>query len=50
MKPNAQRASAICDTQRDAIKKAKAMFPDTKPDIASVRNTFEGKPDHFRKK
>ena len=26
IKPNAQRVSAICDTQRDAIKKTKAMF------------------------
>jgi len=49
MKPNADRASAIRDTQSDAIVAAKKMFPDVKPDVARVRHTSVGKPDQFRK-
>jgi len=49
MKPNAERASAIRDTQREAIAAAKEMFPDVKPDVARVRHTDVGKPDQFRK-
>ena len=49
MKANAKRASALCDTQRDAEKEAKRMFPGMKPDVARVRHTKKGVPDKFRK-
>ena len=48
-KTDAKRASAIRETQRDAIDAAKAMFPDIKPAVARVRQTGGGKPDQFRK-
>jgi hypothetical protein len=50
MRPNAKRASALCDTQAQAIRTAKVMFPDVKPDVARVRATQGGRPDQFRKK
>ena len=50
MKPNAQRASKICDTQHEAIEASKALFPGVKPDIARVKHTNQGKPDQFRKR
>jgi hypothetical protein len=50
MKANAQRASALCDTQAQAIAQAKRMFPDVKPDVSRVRHTKRGNPDQFRKK
>ena len=49
MKPNAKRASAICDTQKEAIAEAKRMYPDVKPDIAHVGKAAGGRPDRFRK-
>lgn len=49
MRSNAKRASAIRDTQGDAIDAANVMFPGVKPDIARVRHTSGGKPDQFRK-
>ena len=49
MKANAMRASALCDTQAQAERKAKQMFPDVKPDVARVRRTSKGRPDQFRK-
>lgn len=45
----AERASAIRDTQAEAIKRAKELNPDNKPHIARVRHTSEGHPDQFRK-
>jgi hypothetical protein len=50
MKANAKRASALCNTQREAERVAARMFPGIKPDIARVRFTKVGKPDQFRKK
>ena len=49
MKPNADRASAIRDTQNDAAYGAKRMFPNVKPDIARVRHPLVHKPDQFSK-
>lgn len=49
MKANAKRASALCDTQGQAKRAAKQMFPDVKPDVARVRHTKKGVPDQFRK-
>lgn len=46
---NAERASAVTDTQRAAIDEAKRMFPDVKPDIERVRHTKVGEPDQWRK-
>jgi hypothetical protein len=49
LRPNAQRASAVRDTQGAAIDAAKQMFPDVKPDIERVRHTKSGQPDQWRK-
>ena len=49
MKPNADLASAIRDTQNDAVYGAKRMFPNVKPDIARVRHPLVQKPDQFSK-
>jgi hypothetical protein len=49
MKANAKRASALCNTQAQAERKAKQMFPDVKLDVARVRKTSKGHPDQFRK-
>ena len=49
LRPNAQRASAVRDTQGAAIHAAKQMFPDVKPDIERVRHTKNGHPDQWRK-
>jgi Uncharacterized protein conserved in bacteria (DUF2188) len=44
-----ERASAIEPTQRDAIKRAREMYPDVKPDVERQRHTDKGKPDQWRK-
>lgn len=49
MRPKAERASAVCDTQREAINMAKHMFPGVKPDVERVRHTKFGNPDQWRK-
>lgn len=49
LRPNAERASAIRDTQGAAIDAAKQMFPGVKPDIERVRHTKNGNPDQWRK-
>jgi hypothetical protein len=45
----ANRASAICDTQAEAIAQALEYNPDNKPHVARVRNTVAGHPNQFRK-
>ncbi len=47
-RPNSQRPSAITDTQRQAIDRAKKMDPDATRHIQRVRSNPPG-PDKFRK-
>ncbi len=46
---NAQRASAVAPTQKEAIEKAKVMKPDAAILIERVRNTATGHRDKWRK-
>ena len=39
----AERASAITDTQKEAIERAKVISPDTRPDVERVRDTQIGR-------
>jgi hypothetical protein len=48
-KGNAERASAIADTQAEAIAIAKQMNPEASPLVERVRYTSRGKPDQWRK-
>ena len=49
MRPNADRASAVADTQAKAIEIAREMNPGKSPDVERVRHTSKGKPDQWRK-
>jgi hypothetical protein len=49
MRPNADRASAVTDTQREAVEKAREMNPGRSPDVERVRYTDKGKPDQWRR-
>ena len=46
---NAQRASAIEDTQREAVKRAHEIDPDAPIHIERVRHTKAGGPDKWRR-
>ena len=48
LKPNADRASAIADTQKAAIHRAKQLNPDAAVHVERVRNVGPG-PDKWRK-
>ena len=48
LRPNAERASAVADTQREAIERAKAIEPGATVHIQRVRGNPPG-PDKFRK-
>jgi len=48
-KGNADRASAIADTQAEAIAIAKKLNPESTPLVERVRYTSRGKPDQWRK-
>lgn len=48
-KGNAERASAVAETQAEAIAIAKKMNPEMTPLVERVRFTSRGKPDHWRK-
>jgi uncharacterized protein YdaT len=43
-----KRASDICDTQGDAIDRAKELNPNDHPDVERVRNTPAGGRDKWR--
>jgi hypothetical protein len=43
------RASAVLDTQTEAIARAKELNPSDHPDVARVRETDTGGPDKWRK-
>ena len=47
-KPNAQRASAVTQTQAEAIKRAQEINPDAAIHVERVRNTSKGHPDKWR--
>lgn len=44
----AQRASALCNTETQAIKRAKQLEPGSHPDVERVRHTSKGTPPHWR--
>jgi hypothetical protein len=48
-KATAQRASALADTQKEAIEIAKKLNPGHSPDVERVRHTKNGDPDQWRK-
>ena len=48
-KANAERASAVAPTQKEAIKIAKEMNPNMNPSVERVRNTDAGGRDKWRK-
>jgi hypothetical protein len=43
------KAAAVADTQAEAEKKARELFPGSHPDIERVRNTATGNRDKWRK-
>lgn len=45
---NSQRASAVCNTQAQAVTRAKELSDGEMPHIERVRNTNRGKPDKWR--
>jgi pyridoxine/pyridoxamine 5'-phosphate oxidase len=47
-KPDSKRASAVCETQAEAIAKARELNPNSTPMIERVRNTKIGSPDKWR--
>jgi hypothetical protein len=47
-KGNAERASAVAETQAEAIAIAKKMNSDGTPLVEQVRQTSQGKPDKWR--
>jgi hypothetical protein len=49
MRPDADRASALADTQAKAIEVAREMDPGKSPDVERVRHTDKGKPDQWRR-
>jgi len=48
-RPGAERASAVAETQAEAIKMARDMNPDREPLVERVRHTSKGHPDQWRK-
>jgi hypothetical protein len=49
MRPNADRASAVADTQKEAIEIAREMNPGKSPDVERVRDTDRGGRDQWRR-
>lgn len=48
-RPDAQRASDVCNTQAEAIDRARQLGPDATILVERVRHTDRGRPDHWRK-
>jgi len=48
-RPDAERASDVKPTQREAIERARELNPGVAPHVERVRFTNRGKPDHWRK-
>jgi len=49
LRENAERASALASTQKEAIEIAKRLEPNSSPDVERVRHTKNGGPDQWRK-
>lgn len=49
LKPNAERASAVCPTQAQAIERAAEIAPTAEILVERVRHTEAGHPDKWRK-
>ncbi len=49
LKANSDRASALTNTQAEAILRARQLNPDAAIHVERVRNTNNGKPDRWRK-
>lgn len=47
-RPNAQRASDVLPTQREAIERARELNPNGTPLVERVRNTDQGRRDKWR--
>ena len=48
-KQGAQRASAVTDTQREAIQESREKYPNVRPDVERQRDTDQGSRDKWRK-
>lgn len=48
-RPSSKRASAVCDTQAEAIERAGEIDPDASILVERVRDTNRGSPDKWRK-
>lgn len=48
MRQGAERASALCNTEKQAIKRAKELEPGSHPDVERQRTTTKGTPPHWR--
>ena len=48
IRPNAERASAITPTQREAIERAAEIAPNSAIHVERVRDTTGGHPDKWR--
>ena len=48
-RPNADRASDVLPTQREAIDRARELNPGFAPHVERVRHTNRGSPDKWRK-
>jgi uncharacterized protein YdaT len=49
MKPGADKASDVTNTQKEAIERAREMNPGKSPDVERVRNTDKGRRDKWRR-
>jgi hypothetical protein len=47
-RPNSQRASDVLPTQREAIGRARELYPNGTPLVERVRNTDMGRRDKWR--
>jgi hypothetical protein len=47
-RPGAQRASGVCDTQAEAIERAREIDPNAAIHVERVRYTSQGTPDKWR--
>jgi hypothetical protein len=48
-RPGSERASDVCDTQTEAIERARHMDPSAAIHVERVRNTSQGSRDKWRK-
>ena len=48
-RPGSERASDVCDTQAEAIERARDIDPSAAIHVERVRHTSQGSPDKWRK-